>query len=82
MTTISIKISEKLVRRLDAKARRIGVGRSVLVRDAIERILSLEDDSVPQESFLALCREFVGCVDGPPDLSYSKRHMEGFGKSR
>lgn len=31
-------------------------------------------------SFLDAAREFIGCVEGPGDLSTNPRYMEGYGK--
>lgn len=33
----------------------------------------------PGVSALAAAQEFVGCVEGPEDLSTNKKYMEGFG---
>lgn len=33
----------------------------------------------PGESALTAAQEFVGCVEGPEDLSTNKKYMEGFG---
>jgi hypothetical protein len=31
-------------------------------------------------SFLDAAREFIGCVEGPGDLSTNPKYMEGYGK--
>lgn len=31
-------------------------------------------------SFLEAAREFIGCVEGPGDLSTNPKYMEGYGK--
>ena len=80
--TITVKLPNSLARRLDAASRRRGVGRSAVVRDAIEQALAREDGAISNESVLAQCRDLAGCVDGPADLSYARRHMKGFGRRR
>jgi hypothetical protein len=32
------------------------------------------------ESFLTLAGKYIGCVEGPEDLSTNKKYFEGFGK--
>jgi len=34
----------------------------------------------PEISFLDAAREFIGCVEGPGDLSTNPKYMEGYGK--
>ena len=42
-----------------------------------EEISSSEKTEV---SFLDAAREFIGCVEGPGDLSTNPKYMEGYGK--
>jgi hypothetical protein len=35
----------------------------------------------PQVSFLEAARDWIGCVEGPGDLSTNPKYMEGYGQS-
>lgn len=78
MTTISLKIPTTLEQRLANLARKRGTSRSEVVRSALERLV--EDEDVRPGSCLALMSDLVGSVDGPSDLSYNKKRLEGFGR--
>jgi metal-responsive CopG/Arc/MetJ family transcriptional regulator len=77
MATVSLKLSEELLARLTAEARKRGVSRSAFVREVLETHLRAPDVS---RSAAELAGELVGCVDGPEDLSTSWRHLDGFGE--
>ncbi|MBI3930235.1 MAG: ribbon-helix-helix protein, CopG family [Armatimonadetes bacterium] len=77
MKTLSLKLSEELDARLEDQARRMGTSKSALVRDAIERMLM---ESRIDATFADLARDLSGCVDGPSDLSTSRRHLRGYGR--
>ena len=80
---VTLKLPERLARRLDAGARRRGAPRSAFIRDAIEAALQKEDSAAGGKgTVLDNCRDLVGSVDGGPrDLSHEPRHMRGFGRS-
>jgi hypothetical protein len=75
--TLTVKVPNSLDARLSALARRRGLERAVIVRDALIRYLSNPDT---EGSFLDLARDHAGCVSGPPDLSVSKNDLEGYGR--
>jgi Arc/MetJ-type ribon-helix-helix transcriptional regulator len=77
--TISLKLPETLHRRIADLARRRGRSKSEVIRDAIEAIL---DNARPAKgpSALELAGELCGCLRGPGDLSYNRKHLEDFGK--
>lgn len=77
MTTISLKVPEALERRLKHLAAKRRTTRSAVIREAIEQFARSSADRV--DSCLALASDLIGCVDGPPNLSHSKKHMQGFG---
>lgn len=80
MNTISLKLSKDLDAKLTAVAKRRGTTKSALVRAALKQYLG-RNGAAPPESFAALAREFIGSArGGPPDLSYNKKHMEGYGR--
>lgn len=39
-----------------------------------------EDVNEQNQSFLTLAEKYIGCVEGPADLSANKKYFEGFGK--
>jgi predicted transcriptional regulator len=79
---ITIRISESLVKRLKKHAGMRRRSESALVREALESYLG--ELSTPSSAY-DLAREagLIGGVAGEPsDLSTSRKHLEGFGKSR
>lgn len=76
MTTISLKVPEALERRLKHLAAKRRTTRSAVIREAIEQFARADR----ADSCLALASDLIGCVDGPPSLSHSKKHMQGFGQ--
>jgi predicted transcriptional regulator len=79
MKTLSFKIPPALDRGLEALARQRSMGKSELVRQAIEDYLAA--GSLPAAgSFLARAASLAGCVEGPPDLASNPDHLRGFGE--
>ena len=79
MKTLSLKLPQALFDQLSATARERGESRSALVREAIEAFI--EGDNQQQKgSCLDLASDLVGCVKGPADLSFDKKHMRGYGQ--
>lgn len=80
MKTLSFKVPEALDRRLAAVVKRRGVGKSVVVREALARYLE-DANEVRRGSFLDLAGDLLGCVkNARADLSSNPRHLAGFGK--
>jgi hypothetical protein len=79
MKTLSVKIPESLDGDLVVLARQKGVTKSELIRAALARLSSGEEPAA-RGSALALVEDLVGCVAGPGDLSYDKRHLDAFGR--
>ena len=80
MKTISLKLPRTLDAKLSAVAKRQGATKSAIVREALESYLN-GDRTRFQPSFAELAKDFIGCVEGaPPDLSYNKKYLKGFGK--
>ena len=80
MSTISLKLSKDLDAKLAAVAKRRGTTKSAVVQAALKQYLGRNGASSP-ESFAVLASEFIGSVKGgPPDLSYNKKRMEGYGR--
>jgi len=78
MSTVSLKMPEELATRLAAAARRRGMTRSALVRDALESYLRRV--GAGNGSAADLARDLIGVVEGPRDLSERSKHMKGFGR--
>ena len=79
MVGISLKMPEALAAEVAAVARRRGVSKSALIREAIERLLSSDGADEPR-SALDLARDLAGAFEGPEDLATNAKHMEGFGE--
>lgn len=79
MTTVTVKIPEKLNVRLAMEADRKRTTKSAVIRQLIESGLSGE----PAGSALScheLAKDLCGAIRGVPrDLSNNKRHLEGYG---
>ncbi|HEY1718001.1 MAG TPA: hypothetical protein VGH42_06865 [Verrucomicrobiae bacterium] len=72
MKTTTLQLPEPVFQKAVAKARRLGVSQSKVLRDAIEKDLAGEKD---QMSMLDLMSDMVGCIKGgPPDVA--RRHKE------
>ena len=80
MKTISVTLSKMLDAKLTSAAKQQGTTKSAIVRAALTHYLARNAEP-PPASFAALAKDFIGCVSGgPPDLSYNKKHLEGFGR--
>ena len=78
MTTISLKISEALERRLAQIAKAQGKSRSAVVREAVEKYAAQKS---PQPgSCLDIASDLLGSGVGPADLSTNKKHTKGYGQ--
>lgn len=75
---LTLKVSERLAAAVDAAARRRGMTRSRLVREALEAHLR---GSVAAGSVLDRTSDLAGCLKGlPRDLSSNRTHLKGFGR--
>lgn len=80
MKSTSIKSSKELDANLTSAAKQRGTAKAAIVRAALEQYLGRNAEPRPG-SVAALAKVLIGCVSGgPPDLSYNKKHMEGFGR--
>jgi Arc/MetJ-type ribon-helix-helix transcriptional regulator len=79
MTTISLKIPDELLSRMDAVARARRTSRSALLREALEESLqaaSKEAAPTLYERSADLCGK---ASSGLGDLASNPKHLEGFG---
>ena len=79
MKTLSLKLPAALGLKLDRVAKKRGQSKSEVVRAALEQFLNGEP-GVPTGSALEAVAPWVGCVEGPGDLSTNPEYMEGFGR--
>lgn len=72
MKTTTLQLPEPLLQKAVAKARRLGVSQSKVLRDAIEKDLA---DEKSGRTMLDVMADMVGCIKGgPPDLA--RKHKE------
>ncbi len=79
MKSLSLKVPESLLEKLDSAARKRGESRSALLREAIEKVIGREN-YIQDGSCLDLAKDLAGYVKGPEDLSFNKKRMDGYGK--
>jgi hypothetical protein len=80
MNTISLKLSDRLLDRLETESRARGTTKSALVRECLEK--NLGGDPAGE---IATCYDLAGDLAGimkelPPDLATHPKYMEGFGQ--
>jgi len=80
MKTLSLKLTENLLRKLERTARERGQSKSALMRAALEEYLNGVRATPRPLSALELAGDLVGCGEGPGDLSTNPKYMEGFGR--
>ena len=78
MKTISLKLPEALSANLEKVARERGQSKSAIARMALEAYLAEQRHAKPA-SFRDAAREWIGCMEGPEDLSSNPKYMEDFG---
>lgn len=83
MKTITIKVPEDLDVRLAKRAKRLGVSKSEIAREALKQNLEDNDSNSLEEEPSAYdgLIDDLGCFEsGVGDLSTNPMHMIGFGK--
>jgi metal-responsive CopG/Arc/MetJ family transcriptional regulator len=79
MKTVTVKVSKELDQKLTSFAEKTGESKSNLIREALEYILASRDQVTPN-SCLDMAKDLSGSIDGPADLSHSKKHFKGYGQ--
>lgn len=74
----TVKISKALASALKRAAKARGCSESDLIREGIEHVTG-KDEGI---DMVAALGDGVGIVRGPGDLSWNKKYMRGFGRSR
>lgn len=74
MKTTTLQLPEPLLQKAVAKAKRLGVSQSKVLRDAIEKDLAKEKSG---RTMLEAMGELVGCIKGGPS-DVARRHKDYF----
>jgi hypothetical protein len=74
---LTIRLDAETARALEQEARRTNRSKGRVVRDALNAHLR----ESPHSALQGLAK-YAGCMTGPPDLSTSKRHLKGLGRTR
>jgi predicted transcriptional regulator len=81
MKTMTVKLPDELAVRLEKRAKRLGVSKSALLRESLEREFRRNLVVEEEPSAYDLMKDGFGCVkSGVGDLSTNPKHMEGFGR--
>lgn len=80
MKTLSFKLTKSLDSRIAAMAKERRVSKSAVVREALEFFFANGRHRKKKPSAYDLAKDLIGCVEGPGDLSYNPKYMEGFGE--
>ncbi|MEX2580844.1 MAG: CopG family transcriptional regulator [Verrucomicrobiales bacterium] len=81
MKTMTLKLSDEVAARLEKRAKRLGVSKSAIVRESIERELREQTAVEEEPTAYDLMKDGCGCVDsGVADLATNPKHLEGFGR--
>ncbi len=80
MSTISLKLPDRLLEALEGESRARGTTKSALVRESLEKMLA----AIPQggkATCFDLARDLAGSLKGlPRDLATNPKYLEGFGR--
>ena len=80
MTTISLKLPERLLELLETESRARQTTKSSLVRECLEKTLTASPEG-GEATCYDLARDLAGSVKGlPRDLATNPKYMEGFGR--
>jgi hypothetical protein len=80
MRTISLKLPERLIVRLEKEAKTRHVTRSRLMRESLERAMA-EPSKGKGPSCYDLANDLIGSIKGlPKDLATNPKYMKGFGE--
>ena len=78
--TISLKLPDNLLARLEKEAKARGVTKSLLVRESLEKALHPRSPDSAASCY-DLAADLAGTLKGlPRDLAENPKYMEGFGQ--
>ncbi len=80
MSTLSIKLPKILDEKLTTTAKKRKKTRSAVMLEALREYLARQEEKPITVGELA--KDYIGIIDddGPTDLSYNKKYMEGYGQ--
>jgi Arc/MetJ-type ribon-helix-helix transcriptional regulator len=79
MKTISLKLPEDLLAKVQDAAKKRGETMSAVIRESLDEFLAKEKDHILR-SCLDHALDLAGRVQGPPDLSTNPAHMDHYGR--
>jgi predicted DNA-binding protein len=79
MKGLTLRLPDGEEQKLVYEAKRRGISKSSLVREALAAYL-VRDPSSEERSAREAFKEVIGVFDGPKDLATNPMHMEGFGR--
>ena len=80
MKMVSVRLPDPLDAKLRAVARRRRRSKGTVIRDVLERHFGTKGKAGRAVSCYDLLSDLAGTCEGPPDLSYNKAYMKGFGQ--
>ena len=80
MKTVSIKLNDAVANQLHRTAKRMRSSKSVVVQKALKAFLSTNGHKYDGGTCAELAGSLLGSLEGPGDLSFNPKYMEGFGK--
>jgi len=79
MKTLAVDLPDDLAHELSAQAEARGTTESAILRQVVGDYIARTPP--PREgSFLELAGDLIGCVEGPGDLSFNKKHLDDYGR--
>jgi hypothetical protein len=75
--TLTVRLDDALAKALADEAQRTSRPKGRIVSEALEAHLRRK-----RPTALQALQPYVGCVDGPPDLSTNKKYLATLGKRR
>jgi Ribbon-helix-helix protein, copG family len=75
--TLTVRLDGAVAEELAEEAKRTKRSKGQIVREALTDYLRRS-----RPNALQAARKYVGCIDGPADLSTNKKHLAGLGQRR
>jgi metal-responsive CopG/Arc/MetJ family transcriptional regulator len=79
MQTVSVKLPDDVLERLDELARQTGENRSVLIRQSVAALMAIKRSDSAHQKLAHLCGVFKG---GSKNASVSERYRQWFDRNR
>jgi len=79
MSALSIKLPKILDEKLEATAKKRKKTKAAIILEALREYLAKLEETEPVTAY-DLAKEFIGCGEGPSDISTNKKYMEGYGQ--